>query len=106
MEARELILSGNAYLGIEFGSTRIKGVLIDEKGTPLASGDHEWENRFENGVWTYTLDDVWEGIADCYAKLKENVAATQIFTHHFREKNHIFVKELGWDTNMFLTNGD
>ena len=76
MEARELILSGNAYLGIEFGSTRIKGVLIDEKGTPLASGDHEWENRFENGVWTYTLDDVWEGIADCYAKLKENVAAT------------------------------
>ena len=75
MEAKELILSGNAYLGIEFGSTRIKGVLIDEKGTPLASGDHEWENRFENGVWTYTLDDVWTGIADCYAKLKENVAA-------------------------------
>lgn len=74
MDIREMITSGKTYLGIEFGSTRIKGVLIDEKGTPIASGDHEWENRFENGVWTYTLDDVWEGVTDCYAKLKADVA--------------------------------
>ena len=74
MEIKELITSGKTYLGIEFGSTRIKGVLIDEKGTPIASGDHEWENRFEDGVWTYTLDDVWNGVTDCYAKLKADVA--------------------------------
>ena len=73
MENKELIEQGKSYLGIEFGSTRIKAVLIDEKGTPIAGGDHEWENRFENGVWTYSLDDVWQGIQDCYAKLKKDV---------------------------------
>ena len=73
MDSKELISNKKTYLGIEFGSTRIKAVLIDKKGTPLASGDHEWENRFEDGIWTYTLDDVWEGIRDCYAKLKEDV---------------------------------
>ena len=65
MEIKEKIESKKTYLGIEFGSTRIKAVLIDEKGTPVASGDHEWENRFENGVWTYSMDDVWNGIQDC-----------------------------------------
>ena len=56
-------------LGIELGSTRIKAVLIDEDHIPLASGDHEWENRLENGIWTYSLEDVWIGIQDAYAKL-------------------------------------
>ena len=67
------IKNGRAVLGIEFGSTRIKAVLIDETHTPVASGDHEWENRLENGIWTYTLDDIWSGLQDCYAKLAADV---------------------------------
>lgn len=73
MEAKQLIESGKAVLGIEFGSTRIKAVLMDEKGAVLASGGHGWENRFEDGVWTYTLDDIWTGLADCYADLVKEV---------------------------------
>lgn len=45
MNAREAILSNKTALGIEFGSTRIKAVLVDEKNEPIASGGHEWENR-------------------------------------------------------------
>jgi len=66
-------------LGIELGSTRIKAVLIDEKHTPVASGSHDWENRLENGIWIYHLDDVWAGIQDAYKNLagdaKQNGAA-------------------------------
>ena len=58
------IESGNAVLGIEFGSTRIKAVVIDEKGTPLASGSHEWENQPVDGIWTYSVDDIWSGLQD------------------------------------------
>ncbi|MCQ2493197.1 MAG: FGGY-family carbohydrate kinase [Lachnospiraceae bacterium] len=75
MSAKELIESGKAVLGIEFGSTRIKGVLIDENHAPIASGDHEWENRLDNGVWTYTLDDIWTGLQDTYANLRKDVMA-------------------------------
>ena len=49
---KELIEKGKTVLGIEFGSTRIKAVLIDENHHPIASGDHEWENRLENGIWS------------------------------------------------------
>ena len=63
-------------LGIEFGSTRIKAVLIDENHNPIASGDHEWENRLENGVWTYRLEDIWEGLQDSYDKLAADVKNT------------------------------
>lgn len=73
MSAKEIIGSGKSILGIEFGSTRIKAVLIDEKGAVLASGGHGWENRFENGVWTYTLDDIWGGLQDCYQDLLKDV---------------------------------
>lgn len=73
--SKELIESGKAILGIEFGSTRIKGVLIDENHTPIASGDHEWQNRLEDGIWTYTLDDIWGGLTDCYQKLRQDVKA-------------------------------
>ena len=72
--AKELIESGKAVLGIEFGSTRIKGVLIDEQHNPIASGDHGWENRLENGVWTYSLEDIWGGLQDCYSNLRKDVA--------------------------------
>jgi len=60
-------------LGVEFGSTRIKAVLIGEDHTPIASGSHDWENRFEGGVWTYHLDDVWAGLQDAYRKLSDEV---------------------------------
>ena len=73
MDVKNLLEEGKGILGIEFGSTRIKAVLIDEKGTPLASGSHEWENRLTDGIWTYTLDDIWNGLADCYADLASDV---------------------------------
>lgn len=59
----------NTYLGIEFGSTRIKAILIDDASNVVASGAHDWENRLENGVWTYSLDDISEGLQDAYAKV-------------------------------------
>lgn len=72
---REIIENGKTSLGIEFGSTRIKAVLIDESHAPIASGDHEWENRLDNGIWTYTLDDIWNGLRDSYTKLAADVKA-------------------------------
>lgn len=72
---REMIENGKTSLGIEFGSTRIKAVLIDESHAPIASGDHEWENRLDNGIWTYTLDDIWNGLRDSYTKLAADVKA-------------------------------
>ena len=62
-----------AVLGIEFGSTRIKAVLIDENHVPVASGSHDWENQLDNGIWTYSLDAIWSGLQDCYADLKRDV---------------------------------
>ena len=73
MDTKQMIEGGKTYLGIEFGSTRIKAVMTDEKGNVLASGSHEWENRYENGVWTYSMDMVWDGLRDCYAELKKDV---------------------------------
>ena len=65
--------SRKTALGIEFGSTRIKAVLIGEDHMPIASGSHEWENRYENGVWTYSLEDVWAGLQNSYRKISEDV---------------------------------
>lgn len=73
MTVSEKINNGKTALGIEFGSTRIKAVLIDENYVPLASGAHTWENRLENGIWTYCEDDIWEGLRACYRSLAENV---------------------------------
>ena len=73
MDAKNLIAEGKAYLGIEFGSTRIKGVLIDDAGEVLATGGHSWENRLDNGIWTYTLDDIWGGLQDCYKDLLSDI---------------------------------
>ncbi len=82
---KETIENGRAVLGLEFGSTRIKAVLVDETHTPIASGDHEWENRLENGVWTYSLDDIWNGLRDSYRKLAADV----------KEKYGIELKRIG-----------
>ena len=73
MDAKQLILEGKTSLGIEFGSTRIKAVLIGEKGMPLAAGSYEWENRLVDGIWTYAMEDVWKGLQDCYQDLLADV---------------------------------
>ncbi len=73
MTIKEKIESGKTYLGIEFGSTRIKAVLIDDSFAPVAGGGHGWENRYENGVWTYSLDDIHTGLVNSYKALKKDV---------------------------------
>lgn len=71
--AKQTIESGKAILGIEFGSTRIKAVLIDEDNNPIAQGSHEWENQLVDGLWTYSTEAIWYGLQDCYADLRANV---------------------------------
>ena len=73
MDARKTIESGKAILGIEFGSTRIKAVLIDQDHNPIAQGSHAWENRYENNYWTYSLEDIWGGLQSCYSDLRADV---------------------------------
>lgn len=75
MSAKETIQAGKAILGIEFGSTRIKAVLIDEENKPIAQGSHEWENQLVDGLWTYSTEAIWYGLEDCYADLRKNVKA-------------------------------
>ena len=73
-DTQKAIESGKTVLGIELGSTRIKAVLIGEDHAPIASGSHEWENRYENGVWTYSLEDVWKGLQESYRNLSKEVS--------------------------------
>jgi len=70
---RRAIEQGRTTLGIELGSTRIKAVLADENLKPIAMGNHDWENRLENNIWTYSLEDAWSGLQDCYADLAASV---------------------------------
>jgi sugar (pentulose or hexulose) kinase len=72
-EIQTAIESGNTVLGIEFGSTRIKAVLIGEDHAPIASGSYDWENRYENGIWTYHLEEVWEGLQESFRNLRSEV---------------------------------
>lgn len=67
------IVNGKTALGIEFGSTRIKAVLISSNNSPAATGSHEWENRLENGIWTYSENDIITGMQDCYASLVKDI---------------------------------
>lgn len=73
--AKSFIENGKACMGLELGSTRVKAVLINDSGEILAKGTSDWENRFENGVWTYSLDDAWLKVRECYASLKADVAS-------------------------------
>lgn len=66
-------INGNASLGVEFGSTRIKAVLVDENCNPIASGSYDWENQLVDGIWTYSLDEVWKGLQAAYKALKDHV---------------------------------
>ncbi len=75
MNAKQTIEAGKAILGIEFGSTRIKAVLIDQNNNPIAQGSHTWENQLVDGLWTYSTEAIWYGLQDCYADLRKNVLA-------------------------------
>ena len=72
-DAKSTIETGKAILGIEFGSTRIKAVLIDPENHPIAQGSHTWENQLVDGLWTYSIEEIWYGLQDCYADLRANV---------------------------------
>ena len=60
-------------LGIEFGSTRIKAVLIDDRHVPVAQGDFEWENQLVDGIWTYSMASIHSGLQTCFARLRADV---------------------------------
>ncbi len=72
---RAAIERGDTALGVELGSTRIKSVLIGPDHSPIAAGGHEWQNRYEGGIWTYTLDEVWAGLQASYRSLAAEVGA-------------------------------
>ncbi len=72
-EAIVSIKNGEVYLGIEFGSTRIKAILIDKTFAPLAGGDFLWENSLVDNVWTYDIKEIKNGLQQCYKNLKDNV---------------------------------
>ena len=72
-DTKSIIESGKAILGIEFGSTRIKAVLIDPENKPIAQGSHIWENQLVDGLWTYSIEAIWNGLQDCYSDLRANV---------------------------------
>lgn len=73
LDPKSTIEQGKAILGIEFGSTRIKAVLIDGENKPIAQGCHDWENQLADGLWTYSTEAIWYGLQDCYADLRANV---------------------------------
>lgn len=75
MENKEKIERGLTSLGIEFGSTNIKGVLIDDAGNVLAKGSHRWENRLKDGIWTYSYEEIDAGLRDCYSALRKDAEA-------------------------------
>ncbi len=73
MDAKRLIIEGKTALGIELGSTRIKGVLVDFQGQVLAVGIHDWENSLVDNIWTYSLEDIHAGVRSCYSSLRKAV---------------------------------
>ena len=72
---KDFIEAGKAVMGIEFGSTRIKAVLVDDGFKVIAQGAHDWENKLVDGVWSYSLEDVEAGVRDAYAKCVADAAA-------------------------------
>ena len=75
-DPRKAIESARTVLGIEFGSTRIKAILIGEDHKPVAMGSHAWENQYDDGIWTYSLQDVWTGLQASYRELTHEVLET------------------------------
>ena len=73
MDAKQTIQSGKAVLGIEFGSTRVKAVLVNELNVPIAQGSYEWENQLVDGLWTYSKEVIWFGLQQCYSDMRTDV---------------------------------
>lgn len=67
------IMTGKTALGIEFGSTRIKAVLVGADNMPIATGSHDWENSYEDNIWTYSLEEIWKGLQDSYRNMAADV---------------------------------
>ncbi len=74
-ETASLIESGQTSIGIELGSTRIKTVMIGPDNSPIASASHNWENALVDGVWSYSIEDIWGGIQSSYKQLVDAVRA-------------------------------
>ena len=72
-DVKDMIMNGQTALGIEFGSTNIKAVLIDEEGTVLATGSHGWENSLIDGIWTYSQEEILAGLKSCYSAMRQDV---------------------------------
>ena len=68
-----IIKKGDVSLGIELGSTRIKAVLIDADHNVVAQGEYQWDNQLVDGIWTYRLIEIWNGISICYTSLKRAI---------------------------------
>jgi sugar (pentulose or hexulose) kinase len=73
LNIKQAITEGETSLGIEFGSTRIKAVLVDNRFETIASGSYEWENLLEDGFWTYNLLDIITGLQAAYSEMKQEV---------------------------------
>ncbi len=73
MDIKTSIINGKTSLGIELGSTRIKAVLVDSRNQPIAQGSHSWENELRDGIWTYSLDSIHNGIRSCYSDLLKDI---------------------------------
>ena len=71
----EKIRAGKTSLGIEFGSTRIKAVLIDDTYRTIASGDYGWASHLEHGLWSYTVEEIWKGLQTAFAEMAGDVEA-------------------------------
>ena len=70
---KRAIQDGRTILGLEFGSTRIKAVLVDGTHRAVAQGTWDWENSLVDNVWTYSLEEIWKGLQGCYKSLTEDV---------------------------------
>ena len=94
LERKQAILTGRTTLGIELGSTRIKTVLMDENYDAIAVGNHNWENRLVDDIWTYSIEDIWKGVRESYkslsadAKDKYDVTITTIGAIGFSAMMH------------------
>ena len=77
MNLQEQIQSGQASLGIELGSTRIKAILVGKNPNEvIGSGSHSWENELVDGLWSYPLEQVWEGVQSTFQDLQKNIEST------------------------------
>lgn len=101
---KQHIISGRTVLGIELGSTRIKSVLIDENHQPIATGGHDWENHYIDGIWTYSLDEVWSGLQSSYRDLCNNVK--ELYGVELKTIGAIGISGMMHGYLVFNSNGD